>query len=273
MSKYLLDEYPLVVLPKLAVRIGLEEAIILQQVHYWLEENKKTAKNFKDGKYWTYNTYEEWQEQFPFWSISTIRRKISSLETSGLLVSGNYNDMKIDRTKWYTVGYDLLNTICENEQGNDGIEENCNCPDRTNATVQNEQMQTFNLNSPIPETNTETNTETNSYCPSSKKSDVVKIKSTNKKVFEHDSDELKLARFLKVCIKENKPDAEFKDSILQGWAADIDKLIRIDKAKVNEIAEVIEWCQKDDFWKTNVLSGASLRKQYLRLSMKALTER
>ena len=35
-SKLLIDEPPLQVLPSLALKIGLNEAIILQQVHYWL---------------------------------------------------------------------------------------------------------------------------------------------------------------------------------------------------------------------------------------------
>jgi hypothetical protein len=34
MSKLLIDEPPLQVLPTLAVRLGLEEAIFLQQLHY-----------------------------------------------------------------------------------------------------------------------------------------------------------------------------------------------------------------------------------------------
>ncbi len=36
MNNLLLDEHPLLVMPKLATLIGLNEAIVLQQVHYWL---------------------------------------------------------------------------------------------------------------------------------------------------------------------------------------------------------------------------------------------
>lgn len=38
MSKLLIDDYPIQVLPKLAKEIGLNEAIFLQQVHYWLKK-------------------------------------------------------------------------------------------------------------------------------------------------------------------------------------------------------------------------------------------
>src|SRR5699024_4932044 len=107
-SKLLIEEHPLQILPQLAKSIGLNEAIILQQVHYWLRG--KSAKR-KDGKEWIYNTYEDWQEQFPFWSVSTIRRTISNLEKKKLLHVGNYNRLPIDKTKWYSINYDELNRV------------------------------------------------------------------------------------------------------------------------------------------------------------------
>ena len=65
----LFDKHPVVLDKHMATIIGLNEAIILQQVHYWLELNKKEGKNFHKGRYWTYNTYEEWHEQFLFMLI------------------------------------------------------------------------------------------------------------------------------------------------------------------------------------------------------------
>ncbi|HDE3362621.1 TPA: DnaD domain protein, partial [Staphylococcus aureus] len=40
MNKLLIDDYPIQVLPKLAELIGLNEAIVLQQIHYWLNNSK-----------------------------------------------------------------------------------------------------------------------------------------------------------------------------------------------------------------------------------------
>jgi len=83
MSKLLLDEKPLVVLPELAVAVGLNEAIFLQQIHYWLQKSKNDIK----GKKWTYNSYENLQKQFPFFSISTIKRamKIAEIKQIGIV--------------------------------------------------------------------------------------------------------------------------------------------------------------------------------------------
>ena len=111
MSKLLFDTQPLVIDPCLAKVIGLNEAIILQQIHYWIEINRKTKKNIKDGHVWTYNSLSKWQEQFPFWSESTVKRTITQLKKKGLIVTGKYNKTKMDRTTWYRIDYEELETL------------------------------------------------------------------------------------------------------------------------------------------------------------------
>lgn len=108
-NSLLFDSHPLIIIPELANILGLNEAIVIQQIHYWLEINRKAHKNFYDGVYWTYNTYEDWQLQFPFWSIKTIKTTMKKLECQGLILTGNYNKLKMDRTKWYTINYEAFN--------------------------------------------------------------------------------------------------------------------------------------------------------------------
>ena len=55
MSKLLINESPLQVQPSLAMAIGLNEAIFLQQLHYWIG----TSRFVRDGKKWVYNTYSD----------------------------------------------------------------------------------------------------------------------------------------------------------------------------------------------------------------------
>jgi uncharacterized phage protein (TIGR02220 family) len=101
-------ESPLVILPSLAMKFGLREAIILQQIHYWLT---KKGAHVIEGRKWIYNTYQEWQKQFPFWSDTTIKRSFLNLEKQGLLISGNWNTFKMDKTKWYTINYEKLELL------------------------------------------------------------------------------------------------------------------------------------------------------------------
>ncbi len=103
----LIQEPPLQVLPTLAQKLGLNEAIILQQIHYWL--NPKHNKNLFDNRLWVWNTYEQWQQQFPFWGEKTIRRAISNLQESGVLDSFVTRDFR--KTKYYTINYNRLEVI------------------------------------------------------------------------------------------------------------------------------------------------------------------
>jgi hypothetical protein len=104
----LFEEPPLVVSPSLAKALGsVDEAIVLQQVHYWLQR----SSHEHDGRKWVYNSAEEWQEQFSFWSVKTIRRIFGRLREKGLLLTGNYNQSLLDRTLWYSIDYELLDQM------------------------------------------------------------------------------------------------------------------------------------------------------------------
>jgi hypothetical protein len=115
-SALLLNEEPLQVLPSLAVAVGLNEAIILQQLHYWL----KRSEHVLDDRPWIYNTYEQWRSQFPFWSADTIKRAMHHLESQEVITTTTrFNRNPIDKTKWYTINYAHLNAVCGSSTGQD----------------------------------------------------------------------------------------------------------------------------------------------------------
>ncbi len=112
MSIYLFDEQPILANKTLVREIGLNEALILQQVNYWIEINKKSGKNYHDGKYWTYNSIRVWQEKdFDYMSVDTVKRTFSKLEKVGYLLVGNYNKDPRDKTKWYTINNEKLEKL------------------------------------------------------------------------------------------------------------------------------------------------------------------
>ena len=109
MSNIFFNIEPKVINTELACLIGLNEAIVLQQLHYWLEKNKATATNFHDGRYWTYGTVQEYRDRdFRFWSFNTVKRTIAKLTALGFILAGNYNKIKLDQTKWYSIDYSAL---------------------------------------------------------------------------------------------------------------------------------------------------------------------
>ena len=105
----------LIVNTDLALVLGdLNEAIVLNQLNYWLEINKKAEKNLVDGKYWVYNSYSDWRiNNFPYWSEKTIQRTFTRLENKGVVLSANYNKLAIDKTKWYTIDTKKLQELVD----------------------------------------------------------------------------------------------------------------------------------------------------------------
>lgn len=105
----------LIVNADLALVLGdLNEAIVLNQLNYWLEINKKADKNFIDDRYWVYNSYSDWKaKDFPYWSEKTIQRTFTRLENKGVVVSANYNKLGIDKTKWYTIDTEKLQELVD----------------------------------------------------------------------------------------------------------------------------------------------------------------
>jgi hypothetical protein len=107
MSKLLIDESPLVVLPSLACKIGLNEAVVLQQIHYWAGQ----SKNELEGHKWVYNSVSEWRRQFPFWSEQTIRRALATLKERGLLVAKCLSPDPFNRTPYYRIDHEALAAV------------------------------------------------------------------------------------------------------------------------------------------------------------------
>ena len=112
MSK-LINEYPLVFLPTLACEYGLNEAIVIQQIHYWSDKVKPS----QDGFVWVYNTIPEWKKQFPFWSERTIFSILKKLKELEILFAEKKNENSWNHTLYYRINYEKLDhTISQHLQ-------------------------------------------------------------------------------------------------------------------------------------------------------------
>lgn len=109
---------------EIAELYGLESAIILNNIYYWVQHNEANNSNFHDGYYWTFNSVKAFNELFPYMSERKIRNSLKLLEEDGVLITGNYNKVAYDRTKWYSI----------TEKGKSILAK------RSNAYSQNEQM-------------------------------------------------------------------------------------------------------------------------------------
>ena len=132
-AKWLFDEHPILIDKKLAAVIGFNEAVVLQQLNYWLHSN--SAKKI-DGRLWVYNSYDNWRkDNFPFWSTRTIRRIFDSCEKKGVILTGNFNKAGFDKTKWYSIDENRLNDLMDSPCGQNDQTEWTKCPDGSGQNV------------------------------------------------------------------------------------------------------------------------------------------
>ena len=114
----LIQESPLLILPTLAQAIGLDEAILLQQLHFRLTHQSQE----RDGKLWYCQSYTNWAKQLPFWGESKIKRLFIKLEKDGLIHSTDkYNTFYVDRTKWYSIEYSALDALLHAHAKENGL--------------------------------------------------------------------------------------------------------------------------------------------------------
>ena len=82
---------------------GINAAILLYNIKFWILKNKANQKHFYDGHYWTYNSVRAWEELFPFFSKKQIRTALDILLKAGVIIQGNYNTIAFDRTRWFAL--------------------------------------------------------------------------------------------------------------------------------------------------------------------------
>lgn len=125
-----------------AARYGLEEAIFLDSIMYWWRENRANGRNYKDGRWWTYNSVRAFADLLPWWSPKQIRRIIDSCRDKGAILAGDYNSDRRDRTLWYTPSDELLDLYgiqdtadnagrCNRPNGQAGCTEGASSPAQT----------------------------------------------------------------------------------------------------------------------------------------------
>ena len=141
---------------ELAKEYGLLEAIIINNLFFWIEKNKANNVNYYDGTYWTYNSIKALNELFPYASERKISYALKHLEEEGIIKTGNYNKLAYDRTLWYAFtekGISILQKCC------------FHFTKSTNGFYKSDE--------PIPDINTDINTDNNNNSSSIERSDTI----------------------------------------------------------------------------------------------------
>jgi hypothetical protein len=100
-----------------AQKYGVNKAILLHNLRFWLEKSKANADHIYEDHYWIYNTSKAFGELFPYFAESSISRWLRELEKDSVIMSTDkLNKLGFDHTKWYTIKDEYR--ILEIEQSN-----------------------------------------------------------------------------------------------------------------------------------------------------------
>lgn len=107
---------------------GVNAAVLLENIGYWIKQNEANETNYFDGNYWTFNSRRAYRELFPYMSERQINTAFEKLINDGLIITGNYNKVAYDRTLWYALtqkGKCILHfDIMENDKTSNGNSQN-----------------------------------------------------------------------------------------------------------------------------------------------------
>lgn len=96
-----------------AILFGIESAVLIYNIEFWIQKNKANQRHFYEGKYWTYNSVKAWHELFPYMTKDVIRKRLDFLVEKGILIRGNFSPDRRDRTNWYSLRCSELHLVSE----------------------------------------------------------------------------------------------------------------------------------------------------------------
>lgn len=82
---------------------GVDAAILLHNIRYWLDYARAHGEMEQDGYHWMFMSANKMQSIMPFWTSNKIQKMLKSLTEKGVLIAGEYNNSSWNRTKWYTM--------------------------------------------------------------------------------------------------------------------------------------------------------------------------
>lgn len=87
----------------IAAEVGVNAAVILQNIAYWVKKNEANGMHLHDGRYWTFNSQKAFQKLYPFWTERVIKYSLKKLKDEGYILTQQFNKSKMDHTNWYAL--------------------------------------------------------------------------------------------------------------------------------------------------------------------------
>ena len=92
--------------PDLADRYGVDVAIILHEIAYYVDYNRRNGVNFHEGRWWMFNTLQSFCESHTYWTKNQVEYLLRKCKNKGLILTGHFHEGG-NRTTWYTVSDEI----------------------------------------------------------------------------------------------------------------------------------------------------------------------
>lgn len=215
--------------------------ILLGQIVYWYmpnEQGKSKLRVKKNGEFWLAKSREDWKDEIRI-TPKQYDRAIKILISKGLVEvqKFKFNGAPTNHIKLN------ISEVTQRVKSILTFGENPNPP-------LGEMELTERVNS-LTEITTETTTKI-----------ITKEKPSRHKFETCDTNG---AKYLFEKIKGNNP--KQKEPNFDSWANDFRLMREKDNRELQEIKDVIDWCQADPFWQGNILSAKKLREKFDQLTI------
>lgn len=243
----------------LAAIYGTNPAILIHHFQHWIKFNKSTNRNFHEGRTWTYQSLDDIAAHFPYLNKSRIfdileklcegkgrKKKSDDISYDPVLMKGNFNKSKFDRTVWYAfVNEELWNLGDQNHM------------------IGNSQSSDQDFPTPIPDTKPHTEPDKKIIVPDPAVAVSGTKKMPAKKELPKEAEDLSrklLDQVLRVHPK-------FKMPNMQKWAEEMERLNRIDGRTWQEISAMLDWAAEHQFWYKVLQSPDKLRSNWDKMAL------
>lgn len=88
---------------EVAKKLGVNAALILNNIEYWCSVNKSKNHNFYEGKYWVDMTIKSLELDFPYIGRSSIASALRLLENKKIIEVKNFNNNHLNKTRFFTI--------------------------------------------------------------------------------------------------------------------------------------------------------------------------
>lgn len=274
-----------------AIAYGVDEAIMIRNLQFFITANANRGQNFRDGKFWTYDRLEDFPSHFPYWTIKQIRRILGSLVKQGVIIKGEFNTSWSNRTLWYAFK-DQERFIKNIKVPKVPLPTDPDLPKRANDScpngqLTNDQMGSCNIDtSSIPDTlssssslkvpETQEEAEQVAIAIAAKAAEEI-LKDSSKEKPKRTRTPSEFSPKVKEvgdkminALVRNKPNY-VPPRNLASFLTHVDYLLRLDKRDPTLLIDVFSWAIADSFWCDKMYKpnpAEYLRKQFDQLEMK-----